>query len=153
MLRALPVLLFALVVAACGPGVVYEREVGFGPAGWTYADSVAFRYEIADTTRGYDLELTLKHTDAYPAQNLYARFVTVYPNGARASEPVSLELADRFGAWLGDCAGADCTLRLPLQDGARFPEPGTYGLTLHQFGRAEAEPEVRAVGLRVLAGE
>lgn len=138
----------AAAVSACGPEVVYEARHEL-PGAWTYADSADFRYAIADTSRAYDLELTLEHTDAFATQNLYARFVTTYPTGGREVQDVSLELADRFGSWLGECRGEACTLTIPLQDGARYPAAGEYGLTLLQHGRTERLAGVEAVGLRV----
>ena len=139
-----------LALTACGPELVYEGHEELAEP-WTYADSVAFEYEIADTSRAYDLRLTLDHTDAYATQNLYARFVTVYPDGRRQSEPVSLELADQFGRWLGGCRGEACALEVPLQDSARFPEPGRYGLIVHQYMRTERLTGVEGVGLRIFA--
>ena len=138
-----------LLLSACGPTIVYEESVPVSGEAWTYADSLAFAYEIVDTAKAYDLELTVEHTDAFATQNLYARFVTAYPSGLRESEPVSLELADRFGRWLGDCSGAECSLTLRLQEGARFPEPGRYGLTLHQYGRTESLGGVLGASLRI----
>ena len=143
-------LLASLALVACGPDVIYERDVPL-PGTWTYADSVSFAYDIPDTSRAYDLQLSLKHTDAFATQNLYARFVTVYPDGRRQSEPVSLELADQAGRWLGDCSGAACELRIPLQDSTRFPLPGTYGLVVHQYMRDEALDGIDGVGLRIFA--
>ena len=146
-LLAVPV---AILLSACGPEVVYEHDVPL-PGAWAYADSVSFDYDIADTSRAYDLRLSLKHTDAFATQNLYTRFVTVYPDGRRQSEPLSLELADAYGRWLGDCRGADCTLEIPLQDSTRFPVPGRYGLVVHQYMRTEAVDGVRGLGLRIFA--
>ena len=107
-----------LFLTACGPDVVYERDVAL-PGAWAYADSVTFAYDIPDTARAYDLQLSLKHTDAFATQNLYARFVTVYPDGRRQSEPVSLELADQTGRWLGDCSGEACRLWILLKGSKR----------------------------------
>ena len=148
--RTLGLALPCALLLACGPEVVYERDVPL-PGAWTYADSVSFSYEIADTSRAYDLQLSLKHTDAFATQNLYARFVTVYPDGRRQSEPVSLELADARGQWQGDCRGAVCELAIPLQDSARFPMAGEYGLVVHQYMRSEELGGVEGVGLRIFA--
>ena len=140
------------LLAACGPEVVYEEEVAL-PGTWSYADSVSFAYDIGDTSRAYDLRLSLKHRDAFATQNLYTRFVTVYPDGRRQSEAVSLELADARGRWQGDCSGEGCELVIPLQDAARFPAAGRYGLVVHQYMREEAVAGVDEVGLMVMVAE
>lgn len=144
--------LAVLLLSACGPTVVYEEEVTFEEGHWSYADSVVFSYAIEDTSLAYDLSLSLKHKDTYATQNLYARFVTHYPNGTLQSEVVNLTLADRFGRWLGDCAGADCALSIPIQEGARYPEPGVYGLTLHQYGRKDTLQGIQGFALEVAHG-
>ena len=148
-----PALLLAVFgVGGCGPEIVYDeyREL---PGAWTYADSLRFDYEIADTARAYDLRLSLKHRDVFANQNLYARFVTVYPDGRRQSEPLSLELADGSGQWLGSCSGAVCELVIPLQLNTRYPAPGRYGLVLHQYMREASVAGVEGVGLRLVASE
>ena len=149
---AASLLLVGVVVGfgvSCGPEVVYEQSRALPAGHWTYADSLAFDYTIADTTRRYDLALTLEHGSDFATENLYARFVTRYPDGRRESEPVSLALADRYGRWLGDCARERCRLTIPLQDSARYPAPGTYGLTLHQHMRRDSVPGVHGIGFAV----
>jgi len=140
--------LCCVVLTSCGPTLVYEQLHPF-PAQWTYTDSVQFRYEIQDVEEAYDLILTVSHTDIYPTQNLYTRFVTHYPNGLLDSEEVSLELADKFGQWLGECSGDKCELRIPLQQGAKYPEAGTYGLTIHQFSRQDSLQAMEGLGLSI----
>ncbi|MFK8055398.1 MAG: gliding motility lipoprotein GldH [Saprospiraceae bacterium] len=141
-------LLVTVGLSSCGPELVSEQKHPM-PGHWTYADSVQFQYEIQDTSRAYDLVLTVEHTDIFPTQNLYTKFVTIYPNGLRNTEPVNLELADRFGQWLGDCTGESCELRLPLQQGAKYPEAGAYGLTIHQFGRQDSLQALNGFGLEI----
>ena len=137
-------------LSSCGPDLIYEQEHAM-LGQWTYADSVVFTYDIQDIEMGYDLFLEVAHTDVFPTQNLYTRFVTTYPNGLRESEEVSLELADRFGQWLGDCSGETCVLNIPLQRGARYPEAGNYGLTIHQYGRQDSLQALNGMGLSIYA--
>jgi len=135
-------------LSSCGPELVSEQMHTF-PGQWTYADSVVFEYEIKDVERTYDLVLDVAHTDIYPTQNLYTKFVTIYPNGLRDEETVSLELADRFGQWLGECSGEACELHIPLQQNAKYPEAGKYGLTIHQYGRQDSLQALRSLGLAI----
>ncbi len=145
----LGICLLALVaLSSCGPELVYEHDHPM-PGQWTYVDSVEFSYEIQDIDKGYDLFLEVAHTDVFPTQNLYTRFVTSYPNGLRQSEEVSLELADRFGQWLGDCSGEACLLKIPLQQGTKYPEAGAYGLTIHQYGRQDSLQALNGLSLEI----
>lgn len=137
---------------SCGPALVYEgrEEV---PGVWTYADTVAFDYDIADTARAYDLRLGVEHGSDFATENLYAEFVTRYPGGGLQEEPVSLALADAYGDWLGECSGERCQLWIPLQDSAKFPVPGRYGLTLRQYMRRDSVPGVFGMSLRVTVAD
>ena len=137
-----------LTLTACGPEVIYEQHHDL-PGEWSYADSVAFGYDIADTSRAYDLVLEVDHEDVFATQNLYAQFTTVYPDGSRQTEPLSLELADGSGRWLGDCRGEQCTLSLPLQVSTRYPDPGSYAMVLRQFMRQDSVPGLDGLGLRI----
>ncbi len=135
-------------LSSCGPELIYEQEHPM-PGQWTYADSVVFVYDIVDTDKAYDLYLEVAHTDVFATQNLYTRFVTTYPNGLRESEEVSLELSDKFGQWLGDCSGEICVLTIPLQQGAKYPEAGQYGLTIHQFSRQDSLRALNGMDLSI----
>ena len=143
--------LFCLLglLASCGPAYLYEAERPLPDATWTYADSLSFDFDIADTTAVYDLYLDVTHRPDYAYQNLYTRILTAFPNGQRLDQTLSLELADKTGRWNGDCGGTRCTVRIPLQERAYFPLPGTYALTVHQYMRKEALPGIEAVGLAV----
>ena len=141
--------MLALVgLSACGPELVYEKDHPL-PGIWTYADSIEFSYEIQDIEKAYDLYLEVAHTDVFPTQNLYTRFVTSYPNGLRQTDEVSLELADKFGQWLGNCSGETCQLRIPLQQDTKYPEAGDYGLTIHQYGRQDSLQALMGLSLKI----
>ncbi len=151
-LAALITACISLAFAACGPEVVYEQHHDL-PGEWSYADSVTFAYEIADTSRAYDLVLEIDHEDVFATQNLYAQFTTIYPDGSRQTEPLSLELADGSGRWLGDCSGEDCALSLPLQVSTRYPAVGTYAMVLRQFMRQDPIPGIEGFGLRIAVAD
>lgn len=137
---------------SCGPEIIFNEQYDL-PDQWSYADTVAFTYHIVDTSRAYNLTLTIRHKTDFATENLYAEFVTRYPNGTADAQAVSVEVSDRFGNWLGDCSGQECELTIPLQDSARFPEPGRYGLTLRQFMRQDSVAGVQRIGLRVAVAE
>ncbi len=145
--------LVALLLTACGPELIFEEAYELPAGTWTYADSVVFAYEIVDTSRSYDLVLDIHHRDVFATQNLYGQFTTVYPNGTRQTEPLSLELADNSGQWLGECAGEDCTLTLPLQVSTRYPAAGRYEMVVRQFMRRDSVEGVSGFGLRIVVAD
>ena len=139
-----------LLLSSCGPDVVYQDSEEFGSDGWAYADSVGFSFPIADTTSQYDLVLTVDHTQDFATQNFYVRLNTHLPDGTVLRQPLSLQLADKFGGWYGDCDSEDCTVDISIQEGTRFTTPGDYRLVVSQFSRQDPLPEVTGIGFRIV---
>jgi|APTNR8051073442_1049403.scaffolds.fasta_scaffold00482_14 gliding motility-associated lipoprotein GldH len=145
-LRILPAALLLALLTACGPGYTYKKTYELDPEqGWTYADTLAYDFEVPDSQRIYNLYLRLNHSTAFPYQNLYVRLHTTFPNGQRISEQVSLELGDKAGQWLGDCNSRRCELLIPIQQGAYFNQTGAYRLVVEQYMRADSLPGLEAV--------
>jgi gliding motility-associated lipoprotein GldH len=136
---------------ACGSGYTYEEYRQFpAEAGWTYADSVSFDFAISDTNQVYDLHFFVDHAADFGNQNLYVRFHTLFPGGERLTETVSLELADRFGRWEGDCSGETCRVDIPIQQGAYFNRAGAYTLRVEQYSRQDSLPGISGVGFALV---
>ena len=140
-------LFFTITFVSCGPDYAYKKSFEIGDQAWAYADTLDFDFRIEDTTLIYNLYLEVEHTRDYGFQNLYTRIHTRFPDGARLSELLSLELADKTGFWLGDCRGEICTLRIPIQEGAYFNQAGAYTIQLEQYMRVDPLPGVRAMAL------
>ncbi|MEM7572003.1 MAG: gliding motility lipoprotein GldH [Bacteroidota bacterium] len=129
--------LFLLTLTACGPSYIFEETKPIAEDGWSYNDTLNFNFEIVDTSTIYDLHLILDHKDDFASQNTYVRLKLRFPDGKRTDEQLSLQMADAFGVWLGDCRGENCSLDIPIQTGAYFSQSGNYQLTVEQFSRAE----------------
>ncbi len=139
--------------SACGPTVIYEEEQTIAPSGWTYADTLAYQFDIADTSQVYNLFLTLQHSADFSSQNIYVRVYTGFPNGKRLSQRLSLEISDKIGRWLGDCSGDNCQIDIPLQANAYFDQIGPHYFTLEQYMRVDPLPGITAVSFRVEVAE
>jgi gliding motility-associated lipoprotein GldH len=144
-------IVFSLLLYSCGSGSFYEKTYSLDSGNWTYADSLDFSFQIADTTGIYNLWLEVEHSTAYPYQNLYTKIHTLFPSGQQLHEPLSLELADKVGRWYGDCNSRSCTLRIPIQQGAFFDQAGDYKITLEQFMRQDPISGVQRIGFIVEA--
>ena len=126
------------LLSSCGPDYIQDSRKDIAEAGWTYADQASFSFQVEDTTKVYNLWLEVGHTRSYARQNLYTRIQTVFPDGHKLSEVVSLELANKGGEWLGQCNAQDCLLRVPLQMDTYFNQPGKYTLGLEQYMRQDS---------------
>ena len=145
----LPLSLLFLGLCSCGPAPIFEEVRELGPGGWAYADSLTFDVAITDTTGRQDLRLIVGHTPDFAYQNFYVRVTTRLPDGRVLSQPVSLQLADKYGNWYGNCSRGACTSRIAIQQNLRFRQPGTYRWTVSQFSREDPLPEITALGLGI----
>ncbi|MEM6398445.1 MAG: gliding motility lipoprotein GldH [Bacteroidota bacterium] len=125
------------LLTSCGPSYVYEEKHEFEEQTWAWKDTIDYTFEVPDTSTIYDLHLIVDHKDYFPSQNTYVKLKLAFPDGARTDEQLSLQLADKLGTWLGSCRGEDCTLDIPIQQGAFFNQAGMYTLTVEQYSRTE----------------
>ena len=143
-------ILLILICTACGPDVTYSHRQDFPAGGWAYADSVDFAFPVTDTTAAYDMVLTVTHGTDFPAQNFYVHLTTRLPDGTVLRQPLSLQLADKFGGWYGDCSADHCDTDISIQVGTRFTRTGDHHLVISQFSREDPLPEVEALAFRLI---
>ncbi len=141
--------LAGISVAACSSGTIVKESQTVRDGIWTYADSLQFQASIEDTSRLYDISLLVQHDKSYTYQNLYLKIHTRFPKGRVFAQPLSLELADKTGRWLGKCPGKTCRMEIPIQQNAFFDEKGAYTFTLEQFMRVDSLPGIHSLGLHI----
>lgn len=139
-----------LLVSCGGPETVFEQTSELGPAGWAYTDSIDFTFPVTDTTAKYDLVLSINHGKTFAYQNFYVWLATHLPDGTVKQQRLSLQLADNFGEWYGECSGESCTTEIALQSGTRFTETGEHHLVVTQYSREEPLKDIGEVGFRIV---
>ena len=149
-------MLAVISLGSCGENYLYSDTHKMGEVGWTYADSLKFDFEIADTSKRYNLLLTVHHTPDFSNENLYVKFTTVFPKGLealqgkdRVAQTTSLTLAQKDGQWLGQCSAKECVMQIPIQMNTWFPESGKYSLLVEQFMRRDSLKEILAIDFAV----
>ena len=135
-----------LLLSSCGTGYEYDRQYTFEEGVWAQEDTLDFTFTIGDTLTIYNLYLEVENSTSYNFQNLYTKVYTQFPSGERIEELLSLELADRAGAWLGNCNSESCALKIPIQEGAYFNQAGAYTVTVEQYMRVNPVEGVRSMG-------
>ena len=143
------VLVAGLFLASCQPRPVLDEKREFAGQGWSHSDTLDFNVSIPDTTGHYDLFLNMEHSVEFPNQNFYIRIYTRFPDGKRLDKLVSLELADKSGAWFGRCNSNTCRLRIPIQENAYFNQAGDYLFTLEQYSRMDTLPGLSYMGMLI----
>ena len=140
-----------LFLAACGKEkVVFEKNYDLKNEQWTYADTLNFDFQIADTMAIYDLVLNVKHGSNYPMQNIYTNIYTQFPSGERIKQLLNVNLADNTGKWEGKCSSNTCNFEVKIQENAFFNAIGKHTIKLEQYMRVESLAGVKSVSLKVI---
>ena len=63
--------------------------------------------------------------------------------------PVSLQLSDPSGNWIGDCNSQSCKTNIEIFSGAHFKNAGKYGLSIEQFSRDEQLSGIQGFQLKI----
>lgn len=138
-----------LMVGACDPNRVFDRNEPVNPEGWIPRDAKEFRVEIADTISIYNLYINLRYTNDYPYSNIYLFVQTRFPDGQFYRDTVEYVLADPSGKWLGKGLGKIKDNRYPFRKGIHLPEKGTYFFRIEQAMRENYLKGIHDVGLRI----
>ncbi len=126
---------------------VYEQTKFFSNHSWSSNDTLQFSFEITDTTSPYNIQLVLRHHDAYRYKNIW---VNMQVKDADTSFTVKREfiLADNT-KWLGTTMDDIVDQRIPFSTTAFPLKKGTYTFTLKQIMREDPLEHILAAGLRV----
>lgn len=138
---------FFLLLGACTPSYYYDEEKTLPNGQWTYANALAFRFSIPDTSATFNLYLDFEYADTFPTQNLYLKLYTTFPDGKRLEKLKSFDFFDAQGAPIGQCRGHKCRLQVMLQENAYFNQVGEYNLVFEQFMRRDSLPGIYTAGL------
>ena len=136
------------LLASCGEQPLYSEHSNIVEP-WAYADSIIFHLPAPDTSQGYGMVLNLSHTTEYPFENIYLKIGTTFPSGRFSSALLNLDLADKSGAWYGDCSGAKCKRSVPLREYFAFSEAGSYTISMQQYTRSENLAGVQGLELEL----
>ncbi|HRZ20944.1 MAG TPA: gliding motility lipoprotein GldH [Bacteroidales bacterium] len=138
-----------MILCACDPNRVFDRNAAVDPKGWIPRDGKEFRVEITDTISIYNLYISLRHTNDYPFSNIYFFVLSRFPDGQLYRDTVEYVLADPSGRWLGKGLGKIKDNRYPFRKGIHLPEKGTYVFRIEQAMRENYLKGVHDVGLRI----
>lgn len=146
--------IFVLIVVisglvSCGRQPVYNEFNLIDLTGWSVDSTSVFKINMEDTTGGYDLTLQIRHTSAYPYQNLWLFVEQLSPDSQFVRDTISCNLADHTGKWLGTGTGSVFLYSIPLKVRNRFDKPGTYQYAVVHGMRDEILKGIQAIGLKL----
>jgi gliding motility-associated lipoprotein GldH len=138
-----------LLLMACNPGRVYEKNVEINKYIWNKEVKTWYEVDIDDTTQHYNIFVNVRHTNFYPFSNLWIMVYTTFPDGNRLHQRVELQLAEKDGKWDGECLGDICDISLEMQKNAIFNQKGKYIFEFEQIMRSDQLPAIMAMGLKL----
>ncbi len=148
-----PAMLAGLLIQSCMHSNVFEKNIAIPSNTWKADFKPVYVFDITDTNATYMMDLTMRHTDAYPFSNIWLNVKTTQPGEQQpTSVKVEIPLAQADGKWLGRGMNEIWEHRMPLTrngQAIRFPKKGTYKIQLEQIMRVNPLPEVMSVGVRL----
>ena len=132
---------------------IFEKKYDISQHQWLYKDTLNFNFDITDTLALYDIQLTVRHDNTYPFQNLYTHISTQFPNAMRLQQTLNLDLADNTGKQIGEISGAHTTFKTDIQENAFFNALGKHTITLEQFTRRDTLDGIEQIGLSLVRKE
>jgi gliding motility-associated lipoprotein GldH len=155
--RCLLPVLNLLLLAACNPNEVYEKNTDLkSPLGepyvWAVQDKPAFEFEIPDTTQHYDVYFNVRNAADYEYYNLYVKHTLTGPDGKPVSRLLHqmLLMDPKTGEPRGDGSGDIFDHRFLALPNQKFSQTGPYKVMLEQYMRQDQLRGIMAVGVRVV---
>ena len=140
------VILLAELCSACQNQTMYNEFRVIDRSVWEADVAYPFEFEVADTTKAYDLSFVIRNTRDYPYQNFWLFYTLQNPAFELANDTLECYLADDYGKWLGDGFSV-FESTFTLKTGYRFTKTGTHILYLRQGMTDETLAGVRDVGV------
>ena len=138
-----------LLICSCdNEHYLFRENVSTKNGTWAVEDKIPFRFTVTDTAEIYKVGFNIRYTHAYPQQNMYVFLHTIFPNGMRAHDTISIDLFDMEGIPLGSGKRV-----LELQNyfsRVRFPMSGEYIMTLEQAMRQDTLSGIVSMGLYIV---
>ena len=143
-------ILFIFVsLVACNKGVVYKKNVKIPSSVWNMNNIVELNAQIDEIDTPYNLFLSIRHTQYYPASNLWLFITITSPEGDLQKDTFECLLSDQNHKWVGKGMGDIYDAKLLYHDTIKFPTTGEYKFEIQQGMRMENLPHIMDVGLIV----
>ncbi|MGZ3883275.1 MAG: gliding motility lipoprotein GldH [Bacteroidia bacterium] len=143
------VLLLCLLLLGCSNHVEYSKYQTFEKNEWYVKNKAVFEIDVTDGQALHDVNLMIRHAEAYPYSNLFLFLTTKYPDGKEITDTLECILANTKGEWLGNGAGDLFDLTVPLKKNVRFPMTGKYVFTFEQAMRTDPLPMIMDFGMEL----
>ena len=143
--------LIAMIVIGCDSNRVYENNVDFKDRAWKIAEPAKFDFQIADTTKKYNLLMDVRNSIDYPFARLFVNYELKKDSVTLSKELISVYLFDqKTGKSFGNSGIGDIyDHQFFIMKNYSFRKVGKYNMSFQQLMRQDTIPGILAVGLRV----
>lgn len=152
-MRLAAITLLSLLLTQCKQIDLYERTVDIPKHAWKSDFTPTFSFTIKDTTSLYGASLILRHTDAYPYNNIWLSIQVEAPDTLyvfRTEQRLGSNEQGWLGTGLNDVYEHRLSLNTALENaGVSFRRAGVYTFRLTQLMREDPLPHVLQAGIRV----
>lgn len=145
-------LLCLFLFASCQRAAHFQKHEAIPGNAWNYNFRPTFTFDITDSNSVYQPYFVIRHTQAYPYNNIWLWLYIKTPGDTVATKArINIVLAEASGKWLGRGMGEIFEQRMPfsLGDSVDLSKPGTYSIQMEQNMRINPLPEILHVGVRV----
>lgn len=136
------------VLFACSEAPLYEKAYSFKNQEWKQNEKMKFVVDIKDTSKFYDLTLSLRTTTDFPYSNIYMFMKTLTPDGSNVRVPIEMIISNPDGSWVGTKSGSTVETSRTFPK-VKMPLKGKYIFTLEQGITDSKVTEILDLILRV----
>lgn len=150
MRRAFLIIFFSsfLLLESCADDGFYQQSYELVNQQWSIEEQLNFEFDIEDNSQNNIISLTMRLNEDYPYANMYVFLKTDGPNQKERTDTLALLLAEADGKWKGTKSGSLIEFVIPIFNN-KFPETGTYQLSLEHGMRDSNLPGVVDIGIKV----
>jgi gliding motility-associated lipoprotein GldH len=143
------IIFLGLSLGSCNKNIVFSEYKTFSNGEWFAKEKAVFDLEITDTQTLNNIYLMLRHSEAYPYNNLFVFVTTKYPDGKVITDTMEVVLANQKGEWLGNGMGDIFDFKVPIKKNVRFPLGGKYQFSFEQGMRVNPLPMIMDFGFEI----
>lgn len=136
--------IIAAALSGCNGRTAYADYRDIARSRWEEDSTLVWDVSVTDTLAAYDVILSVRHTPAYPYQNIWF-FVENDLTGE--ADTLEFYLADQRGRWLGNGFGDHKEMPCLLARGVRFPHTAPYRFAVRHGMREQSLRGITEVGL------
>ena len=144
--RSFMFLIFCFIIG-CGKNQtsIYSFQDNY----WNISDSVDLFFNIADTSKTYDVSFFFRNTLEYPYRNLHLLTNINYLDSLIRKDTVQYAITDKYGRWLGKGLGSTRDNYFIFKENKKFYKTGEYKITLIHGMRKKQLVGCNKIGFKI----